>query len=297
LLPWLPVILKAEADRMPFVVPLEQAKAQFPQYTFVNALTPSEQKAAFHVKDAEGRDLCLKIIAPNYEIARLHREIRALQSVTHPNVAQLREYTLSSTPNSERHYLVEDFITGTDLGELFNKEAPWSPKTAADCFAGISEGLDALHKCNIVHRDLKPTNVRVRSSGEPVIIDFGLARHLDLPDLTKTEEGAGIGTPLYFAPEQFSGSKHDIDHRTDLFAVGVMLYQAITGKHPFWINNMSRAQLAEAVCTSEEFKKHSKFTALAPKWQLIISRLLAKDRISRVAEASQLARFLKELAA
>src|SRR4051794_5115023 len=81
---------------VPFVVPLAQAQRDYPNYTFVAALTPSEQKAAFHVRDQAGTDLCLKIISPNYDIDRFHREITALQSIVHPNVVGFKEYTFSA---------------------------------------------------------------------------------------------------------------------------------------------------------------------------------------------------------
>src|ERR1019366_6588709 len=113
-------------------------------------------------------------------------------------------------------------------------------------FAALCDGLSALKQEGIVHRDIKPENIRVKPSGAPVIIDFGLARHLSLPDLTQTVEGAAIGTPLYFAPEQFDGTKHDIDHRTDLFALGILLFEALTGEHPFYRPSMTtRAQLRQ----------------------------------------------------
>ena len=99
---------------MPFDVPMSQAQADYPEYTFISPLTPSEQKAAFYVKDAQGRDLCLKIIAPNYNIDRLDREILALQSISHPNVVRLIEYARSSKSGQQKHCIVEEFIEGVE---------------------------------------------------------------------------------------------------------------------------------------------------------------------------------------
>src|SRR2546423_173312 len=110
---------------MPFIVPLAQAQADYPEYTFVVALTPSEQKAAFHVRDKAGADLCFKIIAPNYGLDRLDREIQALQSIAHPNVVGLKEYTFSSKPGRQRHYMVEEFIEGVDLATRLQPGHPW----------------------------------------------------------------------------------------------------------------------------------------------------------------------------
>lgn len=189
-----------------FTIPLAHAAAMFPEYTFVRALTPSAQKAAFHVRDRHGHDLCLKIISPDYERDRLDREIQALQSLDHPNVVKLIEYTFSSKPGQQRHYLIEEFISGRDLKEILLPGRPWTLGNAGTFFAAVCDGLSALKNKEIVHRDIKPENIRVRPDGTPVLIDFGLARHLNLPDLTLTVLGAAIGTPLYFAPEQFDGT-------------------------------------------------------------------------------------------
>lgn len=254
---------------MPYIVRIEDAAAAHPEYRFVAALTPSEQKAAFHVQDTEGHDLCLKIIAPNHQVDRLQREVQALQSIAHPNVVCLVEYTFSSRPGSLRHFMVEEFIQGTDLSEKLIDGQPWERQQAADFFAALFEGLSALDQRNIVHRDLKPSNIRVRSEGIPVIVDFGLARHLDLPDLTWTSDGAAIGTPRYFAPEQFIGTKHDIDPRTDIFAGGVLLYQALVGHHPFWRQGISWQELRDAVCSSYGYSSSAEFQALPQKWKLL----------------------------
>jgi serine/threonine-protein kinase len=280
----------------PFTIPLAQAAAMFPEYKFVRALTPSAQKAAFHVRDAQNHDLCLKVISPAYERDRLDREILALQSLDHPNVVKLIEYTFSSKPGQHRHYLIEEFVDGKDLREILVHGHPWPLKDAAATFSAICDGLSALKAKEIVHRDIKPENIRVRPNGSPVIIDFGLARHLGLPDLTQTIAGAAIGTPLYFAPEQFDGTKHDIDHRTDLFALGILIYEAVTGEAPFYHPSMTTlAQLRQAVCESGVHLTRASFVALDPKWKVLVTRLLDRQRSKRPLDASQVGMILRKL--
>lgn len=280
---------------MPFVIPISDAELLFPDYTFITALTPSEQKAAFHVKDADGRDLCLKIIAPNFSIDRLEREIIALQSLSHPNVVNLIEYTFSTKGGQPRHYIIEEFIEGTDLSDYLIAGQSLSEDRTLNTFIPLVEGLSALGGLGIVHRDLKPSNIRIRADESPVIIDFGLARLLSLPDITTTAEGAAIGTPQYFAPEQFAGTKHDIDHRTDLFAIGILLYTALVGNHPFFQTGMSYQDLHDAVCNSQDHFSVDEYTQLSPQWQLLIGRLLEKHRSKRPSSASQVAQILQKI--
>ncbi len=282
---------------MPFIVSIDQAKIDYPNFTFVRSLTPSEQKAAFHVRDQDGNDLCLKIISPDYDMDRLQREIVALQTLAHPNIASLKQYVFSSTPSVQRHYLVEEFIVGDDLALSLPLVGgtPWPRSEVATFFAALCDGLAQLRRVNIVHRDLKPTNIRRRPNGLPVIIDFGLARHLDLPDITNTHEGAAIGTPAYFAPEQFLGTKHDIDHRTDLFAVGILLYQALMGRHPFIGAAPTRNQIRDAICTSQDHLATAAFRSLPSQWQVVVTKLLEKERGRRLQSADQVATILNRI--
>jgi len=280
---------------MPFTVDIKDAEAQFPDYTFIKPLTPSAQKSAFHVRDAAGKDLCLKIVSPSYGNDRLHREITAMQQIAHGNVVSLLEYTFSSTPGSLKHFLIEEFIEGDDLD--VHLKTVWDRPRVAKVFAQLMDGLEQLNIKDIVHRDLKPSNIRLRPDDTPVIIDFGLARHLNLTDLTTTAHGAQIGTPLYFAPEQFQGTKYDIDHRTDLFASGVVIYQALVGRHPFYAAGMSRPDLQDRVCSNDDFKRDSDFVALPRKWQLILAKLLEKERAKRINSAQQVATLLRKLEA
>jgi len=279
---------------VPFTITLADAQALYPEYTFISSLTPSEQKAAFHVTDQSGRDLCLKIIAPNFELDRIDREIRALQSISHCNVVALVEYTYSSRIGGPpRHFIVEDYIDGADFSTTL-ATAPIDSAAAAALFCNICDGLSQVHTNKIVHRDLKPTNIRVRKDGTAVLIDFGLARHLDLPDITLTTDGAAIGTPLYFAPEQFSGTKRDIDSRTDMFAVGVLLYQALVGCHPFYASSMTMPELRDAVCRLTPFSSDTRFLALSRPWQLLIGRMLDKDR-GRRPSAAQVSDIIRKI--
>lgn len=278
---------------MPFHVPIEEARGLFPNYSFVDSLTPSAQKAAFHVKDENGSDFCLKMVSPSYDVDRLGREIEALQQIDHPNVVKLCEYTFSSTPGRVLHYLVEEFIEGNDLEDDL-EFAPWELGRVYTTFAELADGLTALEEIDVVHRDLKPQNVRVRTNGRPVIIDFGLARHLNLSDLTQTEEGASLGTPIYFAPEQFSGTKRDIDRRTDLFAFGIMLYQASVGRHPFFESDISYAELRRRVCESTDHFERDDFHIIPRRLQIILRRLLAQKRLSRLDSAQQTATLLRK---
>ncbi len=277
---------------MPYVVDIDAARARFPDYVFVRSLTPSEQKAAFHVRDGDGNELCLKLIAPNYGRDRLDREIIALQSIQHPNVAQLREYVFSTREGHQDHYIVEEFVVGEDLTDRLRPGTIWPPDEAATFFGQLCGGLAEMKEEGIVHRDLKPSNIRVRRDSSPVIIDFGVARHLELPDLTPTPHGALIGTPKYCAPEQFTGTKHDIDCRTDLFAVGLLMHEALVGRHPFWRPGMDPATLPDAVCNSEDFRGEPDFQALPDRLTLVIGRLLEKTRARRLRSATQLASIL-----
>lgn len=278
---------------MAFHVDIDDAKKMFKEYTFVNALTPSAQKAAFHVRDKDGNNLCLKIVSPNYEIGRVHREISAMQKIKHANVVQLIEYTYSTTPGSLKHFLVEEFIEGDDLD--VHLTVAWERERVSKVFVQLMNGLEQLNSNHIVHRDLKPKNIRLRNNDQPVIIDFGLARHLKLSDITATIQGAQIGTPHYFAPEQFLGNKYDIDHRTDLFAAGIIIYQALIGRHPFYKANMSSSELQDNICNSNKHLKETGYKKLPRKWQLLLKKLLEKQRAQRVNTARIAAELLRKL--
>ena len=127
-------------------------------------------------------------------------------------------------------YVVMELIAGHSLMDRL-PQLPLAPADVAKLGAGIADALDDLHRQKVIHLDLKPSNIMIRDSGEVVLLDYGLSRHLDLPDLPAEELEGPIGTGAYIAPEQVLGIRHD--PRSDLFALGVLLYFFATGERPF----------------------------------------------------------------
>lgn len=247
------------------------------------------------MKDRDGLDLCLKIIAPGSDTRYVDREIEALQKLNHKNLARLHLYEKSFSAAGFRHCIIEYFIAGDDLTAHLDG-TPWDQGRAVKFFGELLDGLAQLDSIPIVHRDLKPSNIRIHRDGYPVIIDFGLARHLSLSSLTQTSEGARKGTPIYFAPEQWDGTHKDIDVRTDLFAVGILLYQALLGRHPFYSkSDITADELRRAVCEANTHLETEDFKALPSRWRMLLGKLLERNKEKRPLNAAQTAKAIRAI--
>ncbi len=156
--------------------------------------------------------------------ARMRREFRSLSQIEHPNVVRV----LDLGEERGMPFLVMEFIKGQDLSEWMGSNPDFSSITKI--FAGIAGALGAVHAQGIIHRDLKPENIRVTPEGEPKLMDFGLAKTME-GTVALTKAGAMVGTALYMAPEQCRGAQ--LDYRADLYALGAVLYWALTGQPPF----------------------------------------------------------------
>ncbi len=141
----------------------------------------------------------------------------------------------------ERPYIVMEFIEGTSVKSLLER-TPLPAAEVASIGAKVASALHELHRQHVIHLDLKPSNVILRESGEAALIDFGLSHHDQLPDLVAEEIGGPVGTGPYVAPEQLLGDRGD--PRSDLFALGVILYFLATGERPF--GEPQRARMAPA---------------------------------------------------
>lgn len=160
------------------------------------------------------------------------REVEALQRVEHPNVVGLVDSGSFTTDTRTYSYFVCEYINGGDLSTaIAGGSSPQSDEDILALLTGLLAGVAEIHDLGILHRDIKPANVALRDAdwGQPVLLDFGLARVLDMS--SHTELPAHIGTARYMAPEQLRGGP--ARRRSDLFAVAEVAYEAITGQHPF----------------------------------------------------------------
>lgn len=171
------------------------------------------------------RIVVIKEMARNESRRRFKNEAVICSKLEHKNIVPLYDYFTAGNSC----YIVMQYVDGQDLAVVIEKEAPLHPTTAATIAYEICSALACAHRSNIIHRDIKPTNVLISRQGEVKITDFGVARGEDMPHLTST--GTVIGTPFYMSPEQASGK--ELKRQSDIYSLGIVLYEMLTGKKPF----------------------------------------------------------------
>src|SRR4029077_16503087 len=187
--------------------------------------------AVYKARDTElDRVVALKLIRPelakNPEVLRrFKQELILARQVTHKNV--IRIFDLGQSEGTR--FITMDFVEGQDLRALLLEQGKFPPDKAARLMLQICRALEAAHAEGVIHRDLKPQNIMVSSEGRVYVMDFGIARSAYLPGMTQT--GALVGTPEYMSPEQARGEK--LTERSDIFSLGVIFYELLTGKSPF----------------------------------------------------------------
>ncbi|MFO1484702.1 MAG: protein kinase [Verrucomicrobiaceae bacterium] len=179
-----------------------------------------------------GRPVAIKVlrVSDGYDFAfedRFRREARAMATLNHPNIVAIYDY---GHLGSEFLFFVMEFVDGTDLGEIMLMNR-MTPELALQLLPQICAGLEYAHSKGIVHRDIKPANIMLTRQGEVKITDFGLAKDVAREASMATETHMVMGTPEYAAPEQFHAHR-EVDHRADIYALGVVMYQLLTGALP-----------------------------------------------------------------
>jgi len=242
---------------------------------------------------ALGREVAIKVLPEELarhpeRLARFSREARLLASLTHPNIAVVHGLERSE----DLSYLVMELVRGETLDELI-AHGRIALRDALSLFKQIAEGLEVAHAQGMVHRDLKPANIMVTPQGTAKILDFGLAKIVDLEDSSQTQSptlgsaptavGTIVGTAAYMSPEQARGDK--VDRRTDIWAFGCLLFESLTGQRAFHGRTVSDVI---ATVLREEPDWSLLAAAATPKLQLLVRRCLQKNahlRLHDIADA------------
>jgi eukaryotic-like serine/threonine-protein kinase len=210
--------------------------------------------------------------------ARFLREAQAAASLQHPNVVSI--YDLGEVDG--HLYIAMEFVTGADLEALMAEHASLSLQEKLDIIIDVLSGLSFAHKRGIVHRDIKPANIRIAEDGRAKLMDFGVA-HLTTSNLTST--GASLGTPVYMSPEQITGGK--ATGATDIFAVGAVLYELLTGTKPF--DSQTLQGLFYKILTEKPKPIREVTPGLPSALDHIVEKAMAKDASQRYQSALDMA--------
>jgi eukaryotic-like serine/threonine-protein kinase len=215
---------------------------------------------------------------------RFFREAEIAGQLSHPAIVTIHDVG----EDEDLTYIAMEFLEGEDLDNFITKGSLLSFRRVLDVIVKIAEALDYAHKANVIHRDIKPANVMLLKNGNIKVTDFGIAKAISS---SRTKTGVILGTPNYMSPEQIMGQK--IDARSDIFSLGVLFFQLITGELPFHGDNLSGLlyQITQI--------KHPSPRSYNPKipqiCEQILDKALVKDPARRFKSAADMARVINSL--
>jgi len=221
-----------------------------------------------------------ELITSSESVARFEREVEVVRRIAHPGLVDIRATgTVASRP-----YAVMELLSGRSLSELIAQRAPLPPAEVAGLVRPICEALQAAHAEGVIHRDLKASNVMLCDDGRVVLLDFGVAKLLDAGAEQLTRSRRAVGTPACMAPEQIRGEA--VDARTDVYGLGALLFELLTGKRPF---AEASALTGRYLSLHGRRPRPSEIVPVAPAVDDIVVRAMAKAPADRFAGPMALA--------
>jgi serine/threonine protein kinase/tetratricopeptide (TPR) repeat protein/TolB-like protein len=228
-------------------------------------------------------EVALKLIKPEIAsdkkvIERFRNELKIARKIAHKNVGRMYELM----EDEGAHYITMEYVPGEDLKSFIRRSGQLAVGTSIRITQQVAEGLAEAHRLRVVHRDLKPSNVMIDKEGNARIMDFGIARSLRAEGLTR--EGVAVGTPAYMSPEQARGE--DMDHRTDIWSLGVVLYEMLTGQLPF--EGKNEQALIHSILNDDPKPLTGLRPEAAQELGRIVEKALAKSPETRYANINEM---------
>ncbi|MEO1130730.1 MAG: serine/threonine-protein kinase, partial [Planctomycetota bacterium] len=241
------------------------------------------------------RTVALKLIRPGYATAKMLRrfevESELLGRLKHPGIAQVYDAGVAQTPHGEQPFFAMELVEGVELTKYAEREQ-LGTRSRLELIAKIADAVEHAHQKGVIHRDLKPGNILVDASGQPKVLDFGVARSTDLDIQTttmQTDVGALIGTVSYMSPEQASGDPTALDTRSDVYALSVVAYQLLAGRLPYDLGHKMIHEVVRIIREDDPTTLSSVNRTLRGDVETIISKGLEKEPGRRYQSASELA--------
>ena len=232
------------------------------------------------------RPVAVKVLFPEFAtdpnfVERFRREAQSAANLNHPNIVSVYDWG----QEQGTYFIVMEYVDGRSLADILRTEGPLHPQRAAEVASDIAAALGFAHRNGVVHRDVKPGNVLISPQGQVKVADFGIARALGAdPESNLTQAGSVMGTATYFAPEQAQGLP--LDPRSDLYSLGVVLYEMVTGRPPF--SGESPVAIAYKHVQEQPPPPRHVNTNVPPAMEAIILKLLSKNPAARYPSAEDL---------
>ncbi|MFH1434322.1 MAG: protein kinase [Pseudomonadota bacterium] len=261
------------------------------RYEILQQLGTGGMGKVYRVKDRQiDEEVALKVLRPEIaadgrKIERFHNELKLARKISHGNVCRM--YHLAFEEGIP--YITMEYVAGEELASLIKRRGPVSVQEAVSIAAQVCDGLAEAHRVGIVHRDLKPQNIMIDEQGKAIIMDFGIAHSVETSGAT--EEGMIIGTPDYMSPEQVSGK--NVDGRSDIYSLGVILFELLTGTIPF--DGDSPLSIALKHKTQEPPDPRDFNPDIPEVMAAMILKCMKKDQDKRYQGAGELLAELREI--
>jgi tetratricopeptide (TPR) repeat protein/predicted Ser/Thr protein kinase len=281
------------APRVP-TLPAATVEISIPGFRLIEVLATGASGVVYRAEQARPRrEVAVKVLRLDSlgpgQVTRFHREGEILAHLAHPGIAQVLGAGVAESETCQLPWIAMELVHGRDLSHWLAEERP-DVRARVRLFRGLCEAVQHAHERGVVHRDLKPSNVLVQNGGVPRVIDFGIARseHGERAASERTRTGLVLGTLAYMAPEQAAGDRDAVGAASDVYSIGVMLFEALTGALPLELDALDLLEGVRVVTQDEPRRLRTLMPQLPTDLETILIKALEKDPGRRYATAGAL---------